>query len=1138
MASRQLGARSHRRIGAATAALLTVALVSVIQSGSARADDPLVIPPDYAAASAQAQQSGQPVEVTDQTSQTSQVIANPDGSFTQSTDPEPVRAVVNGSWTPIDTTLHRTTNGSVTPAVTDQQMTFSGGGTAPMVSLTQPAGSLALSWPNALPTPTLNGPTATYANVFPGVDLTLTAYASGYSAVMVVNDANAAANPALTDVQLTATGTGVALQVNDDGTSAAVDSSGNTVFEGPPPTSWDSTVDTSIGGTPSIMDAGSGHLTPVQTVMSPPHNTISPQTATTVTTSTLELTVPQDALTGPGVEYPVFIDPTMAGGGQQGYATVTTLNNWHYYNDPHWNAQVGACPNNNDPADCGGNWKARSFFTFDDAKAASPAATPHIFDAYLYLNEVHSENCSDQPTRLFGATGGINGNTAWGGPVGSELETRSSHFGDPCGSARGNLIFHSTNLINYVQGQVNASHNSITFGVLADDENNQAQWKRFAGLNSGNKLVITYDFKPNTPTGLHVSNQFTCGGVNYTSDTQPTVYATGTNASGSPAQTLHMYFQINDNNNATKRFATPAPGVALTSGHVAGWKVSSDLNGQTSPHQWWLYAREDNNDGHTDNLYSNWTEPPFPFTTDSVPTQAPTIATFDYPSASWGAPGGALTVDDNGAADIAGFTYSWRGSGDEAAPSGCPTTTGATTTRGFITGTTASLPAPTNLGVGPHTLWIKSYTKAHHLSPESHFSFYLAPNLGITPITSRLEGENSAQVTATGRHGTSTLAAVPYPGGTSTDAKFSGGKELFFGGWAKNDQLRLQFTLPTPAIPNPPDSMYYDLGIKLGTEASSGKLSFAIDPTSEKPNGTYLVNPYRTTADCGLPVGTITTDTYASTAGTTYINLGGQHLSGGDTHTLVITACDTNAASTGDRYHIDVDYLTAVPLENGSYASVNAALNNHALAIDGAASTTARFDMAGNTNLSAAAFSAVGLTTNPNAPAPIAGVPFHLFSPNGENDNLVAAGQTVNLTAGTDIPSATPGEVDLLATSVYGNVPTDAHITLNVIDSAGNPVSIDYRLTDMTDNDGTPRNRTVCDWAGATCEHAAEVTLSHYDSGTTPNATHTPHLWVVKLPNYLINGQPPTVKSITLPNIGSAFTTGSTAMHIFALTTS
>ncbi|MEO9240223.1 MAG: LamG domain-containing protein, partial [Jatrophihabitantaceae bacterium] len=153
------------------------------------------------------------MEVIDQTTETTQVMANPDGSFTLTSTREPIRVNQDGNWTPIDTTLASNSDGTLSPQATIADLTFSGGGSGPALTIADPDNGNAISftWPTPLPTPTIDQDTATYSDVLPGVDLKLTAAAASYSEVLVVKDATAAANPALDQLNLQATASGLTL---------------------------------------------------------------------------------------------------------------------------------------------------------------------------------------------------------------------------------------------------------------------------------------------------------------------------------------------------------------------------------------------------------------------------------------------------------------------------------------------------------------------------------------------------------------------------------------------------------------------------------------------------------------------------------------------------------------------------------------------------------------------------------------------------------------------------------------------------------------------------------------------------------------------------------------------------------------
>ncbi|WP_348538977.1 hypothetical protein [Streptomyces pseudovenezuelae] len=152
------------------------------------------------AAAAQAAESGERVEVVGQRTEYSTTFANPDGlTFKLVQSAVPVRAkLADGSWAAPDATLERRADGSIGPKAAVLGISFSAGGDgAGLVKLAEDGSSLSLGWPGQLPEPTLDGASALYANVFPGVDLRMIATVEGVRQVLVVKSAAAAANPEL-----------------------------------------------------------------------------------------------------------------------------------------------------------------------------------------------------------------------------------------------------------------------------------------------------------------------------------------------------------------------------------------------------------------------------------------------------------------------------------------------------------------------------------------------------------------------------------------------------------------------------------------------------------------------------------------------------------------------------------------------------------------------------------------------------------------------------------------------------------------------------------------------------------------------------------------------------------------------------
>lgn len=87
-------------------------------------------------------------------------------------------------------------------------LTLSAGGTGPLAVMTALGRTLSLYWPASLPAPAIAGPTATYRNVLPGVDLAVTADAlGGITTTLIVRTPAAAASLALSSISLRAVAT-------------------------------------------------------------------------------------------------------------------------------------------------------------------------------------------------------------------------------------------------------------------------------------------------------------------------------------------------------------------------------------------------------------------------------------------------------------------------------------------------------------------------------------------------------------------------------------------------------------------------------------------------------------------------------------------------------------------------------------------------------------------------------------------------------------------------------------------------------------------------------------------------------------------------------------------------------------------
>ncbi|KNB49781.1 laminin [Streptomyces caatingaensis] len=436
-----------------------------------------------AEALAQAKRSGKDIEVASQRGESWDVVAKPDGTLETREYLRPVRAHVDGEWRPVDVALERTAEGSVSPHFATVGVSFSGGGDTSLVKLDKAGRKLALEWPSKLPAPRLEGDTATYPDVLPDVDLRLTAQVDGFTQLLVVKSAKAAANPELSQLRLKMAGEGVAVQETPQGGLTAVDQgAGGTVFEAPTPMMWDSSpgaVSSNQPGTalrkPSLRKAvpagGNGRQDP-----GPGESGQLARVGVDVPDGGRELVLTPDkkVLTGPDTVYPVFIDP-------QWYSprsAAWTMASKYWANAPQWkfngnkDAGMGYC----DWYHCNPGDTKRLFYEIPTSRFAGKT----ILSAEFVVPETWAASCTKKGVQLW-RTKGIDSSTTWNSQDSSDFWIKKLAEYDFAygfeGCAAGDAEFK---VLDTVKEAAAKSWSSVTFGLRASDESDTYAWKRFA----------------------------------------------------------------------------------------------------------------------------------------------------------------------------------------------------------------------------------------------------------------------------------------------------------------------------------------------------------------------------------------------------------------------------------------------------------------------------------------------------------------------------------------------------------------------------------------------------------------------------------------------------------------------------------
>lgn len=440
------------------------------------------------AAQDRAAKTGEKVEITSLRDERSTTVANPDGTFTVTEYVQPVRTRKNGKWAEIDTTLVKQANGTYAPKAAVTAMAFSGGGDSTFAEIEKDGRALSLDWLGKLPGPKVEGSTATYPDVLPDVDLKVTANAEGFSHILVVKNAEAAANPDLATLELPVDTTSVELTETSGGGLTATDSgSGGTVFEAPKPLMWDSS-------------EGTGDAAPAPEALgddiTPPDGATVEDVDVAVDSDSVTLTPDAGLLTGDDTVYPVYIDPVVRTANRTGWTMVSSDSPsdsfWKFDDDEG----VGLCPSNVSYRCTSSSDKKRQFF-------AIPTGTfegKDIVDAQFAVTLVHSYSDSAREVQLarVNSTGAsaISSKTNWSNQPSSKDTITSKSPTDTAGSCTStnqNVRFGVTGTI---QTAADKGWDTTTFRLKATSESDVSYWKRFCG---NAHLEVTYNRPPLQP---------------------------------------------------------------------------------------------------------------------------------------------------------------------------------------------------------------------------------------------------------------------------------------------------------------------------------------------------------------------------------------------------------------------------------------------------------------------------------------------------------------------------------------------------------------------------------------------------------------------------------------------------------------
>lgn len=583
--------------------------------------------PDAVSAGVAARTTGRRIEVTDATTETRRRWVNPDGTTTDEITAGPARVRRGDGWAEIDTTL-AVADGAVRPAATVGTVSFSAGGNAGLASVSEDDIAVSLGWRGRLPKPTLDGATATYADVLPGVDIVVRALPAGFEQSFVLK--NRAGAAAALRLPLTLRGVkpltrnGTVVMAGADGAERAW--LGNARM-------WDS----------------AGKEAPV---------------AVRVLTGTsgheLEMRSDSALMADPNLRFPVTVDPTLQ------------IRRWV---DTYANSGATTTSYGGDAYLKIGKRTSvyRSFIAFD----LSEYANRHITDVTQFLGNVDSASCSAKTTTLHKVTAAwAPSSLTWNNQpaVDTVLATTTGAAGGATGStcdATGWLSFNDPRLTQAYQAWAASGGN---YGMrISTSETDTLAAKDFLSGEATSwqpRVNITFNSYPSVPASsleVRPSSAYSVNGTTttYTSSRTPTLTAGAWDVDGGDETRVDV--EVYDNaSNTLVGSGSSAMGQPTLLGR--GWTVATPLTSGTT-YKWRCRAF----DGTDYSAWSAWNT----FVVDTeVPAAPASLSSSTFPPNVWTSFSGTTGTFtwQPGSSDTASYLWGL----DEATPTTVATSATAT----------------------------------------------------------------------------------------------------------------------------------------------------------------------------------------------------------------------------------------------------------------------------------------------------------------------------------------------------------------------------------------------------------------------------------------------------------------------------
>ena len=443
----------------------------------------------------EAKSSGKPVEVSALTDERTLVTADPaTGRFTADMTATVARVRdVKGGWREPSTKLVAGEDGLLRQEATVAQIAVSAGGSkAPLVSFADGESRVEIGWPTQLPAPVVENATATYPEVFPGVDLVVRAEIESAETYLVVKTPEAGKNVKVRNAAFTLSSPGLTAKSLSNGTRSLQDAKGVERLVLPPARMWDSA------------GAEKG-LTRAEDRIAEALDAKSGEVGLQVADGKLTAVADTAFLDDPDTVFPVIIDPAVT---TTRTYVVRVTEDFDTINDMTVPGKIGY-----------NGWtspyyKSRMFYQFRwPLYDGTMIAPEQIVSSKLEYVQIHSpqHDCSDHdfgPATKVEFTNTIDSNTPWAGPavhpnIGSVSNDYSVGHEDTC-SARYRQVFDVTAMSKNERTNY-STRTTVTTRVASTDESDKNGWRHYdnaSGTYASPRLIVDYQQAPLAPTNV------------------------------------------------------------------------------------------------------------------------------------------------------------------------------------------------------------------------------------------------------------------------------------------------------------------------------------------------------------------------------------------------------------------------------------------------------------------------------------------------------------------------------------------------------------------------------------------------------------------------------------------------------------